>query len=779
MSCSINPKENKNPISRKTINDGLSKFSTLAEQGSLEDAVKGSYTGEVRKHFERAEWYDLLEEAIQTDEVQITDFKGEIDALIQKNFDVAPDDYFSDLDLLSVGQGDTLSFMPWSASDFEDFLQALAGKGKEGLAQLKRLNELVYTPYQQGWQNWIGGKSRMYETFEAAKSKIDSDLLFQTTKDSNLTREQALRLYIWDQTGQLPENVSEAELQQANKYMEGDKVLQGFAEDLINLTGTEYGYVAPHKYWADGSIASDLYKFVEVDLKREYLRDFIDVTNKVFTEDTYRKLAKIKGRNYAKNLKKQVASMRGDQFFEKFGDAGVFFKWVNQQNAITLFFNTGAAIRQATLSTINYMDLQDNNPIAFAKAVANVPQISKDFKHIFFSDYGNHRRRSNGIDLSASELQVIKEFEFNNGTYNDLVTRLANLGYEPSLYADSIAISFGGATLYRNTINALMKAGATKEEAEAQAMFDVIEKTEKTQQSTREDRTSAEQKEVFGKFILGFANTNSQYNREALRAMSDIVSGRSAAKGAAQFANDFTKILNYALIQNMLYSVWVNGLHWYALADHGDDSEDAKLKKFRTINTVLDGIMRGMGKRMAIIKGALNFGYAIHQFRQGDISDVKVLEAAFSPGPGLNTKLRLIAKAMYELESDKYRPHPYNKLDLFSSEAKALGTLGTAVFNLPTAEIIAKIDVIHSMLYDYNEAWQNIGLAFGESGYALGIQYKYNRSQIEQIKANDPSLWSKLEAQRKKDIEKYIEIRKRDRIKGYEKKKRKIDKLIK
>jgi hypothetical protein len=65
--------------------------------------------------------------------------------------------------------------------------------------------------------------------------------------------------------------------------------------------------------------------------------------------------------------------------------------WVNNSIGAIMFFNRRSATMQL-LSTVNFINWSDNNPIKAAMAFANQPQYWKDFAMIFNSDKLKQRR---------------------------------------------------------------------------------------------------------------------------------------------------------------------------------------------------------------------------------------------------------------------------------------------------------------------------------------------------------------------------------------------------
>ena len=122
--------------------------------------------------------------------------------------------------------------------------------------------------------------------------------------------------------------------------------------------------------------------------------------------------------------------------------------YLNASTGVIMFFNTRSAILQ-TISSINFINWSDNNPIAAGKAFANQKQYWKDFKYLFNSDYLVDSR--GGLKMEVEEAEIANLAK--KGGPKAVIARLLQLGFTPTQIADSFAISSGGATFYRNRIN--------------------------------------------------------------------------------------------------------------------------------------------------------------------------------------------------------------------------------------------------------------------------------------------------------------------------------------
>ena len=77
--------------------------------------------------------------------------------------------------------------------------------------------------------------------------------------------------------------------------------------------------------------------------------------------------------------------------------------WINNSVGAIMFFNQRSALLQL-ISSVNYVNYDDNNPVAAAKAFANQKQFWTDYSMIFNSDMLKQRRTGRAFDVNANEL---------------------------------------------------------------------------------------------------------------------------------------------------------------------------------------------------------------------------------------------------------------------------------------------------------------------------------------------------------------------------------------
>ena len=254
-----------------------------------------------------------------------------------------------------------------------------------------------------------------------------------------------------------------------------------------------------------------------------------------------------------------------------------------------MFLNMRSALLQ-TISTVNFINWSDNNIFKAAAAFANQPQFWKDFAMLFNSPQLKQRRKGLQTDVSASELT--KAFKEGGGTPRAIINWLLQKGFTPTQIADSFAIAFGGASMYRNRFNKYKKEGMSDKQAHEQAMLDFQEVAEETQQSSREDLVSQQQASVLGRIVLAFQNVTMQMGRLTKKALSDLRHGRGDWK------TNVSKIVYYAVVQNIVFAALQTAL---AAIMWGDDEEEIEDRTTRTMNQALDSFLRGTGLYGALI----------------------------------------------------------------------------------------------------------------------------------------------------------------------------------
>jgi hypothetical protein len=381
-----------------------------------------------------------------------------------------------------------------------------------------------------------------------------------------------------------------------------------------------------------------------------------------------------------------------------------------------MFFNTRSAVLQ-TISAINFLNWSFNNPIKAGAAFANQPQYWKDFVELINSDYLVDRR--NGLKLNINESEIADAAATSKNKAKAAINYILQKGFLPTQFADSFAIAAGGATFYRNRINDLIKnEGMSEADAKKQAMLEWRETAEISQQSSDPSKISAQQASDLGRVILAFANTPMQYARIQKRALQDLVNGRGDAK------TNVSKIIYYAVVQNLIFNALQSALFSLGFGDDEDDmtekqleayKKDKKKKYLRIANGMLDSQLRGLGlagATVAVIKNFLTDIYERSGRKRPEYVDsiYKLLQIS----PPVSSKISKIRGAAWQFDSKKRRAEMFEKgfsIDNPAYEAGAKVISATA--NIPLDRVYSKVNNISGAMDEDAETWQTVAMLAG------------------------------------------------------------------
>jgi hypothetical protein len=608
-------------------------------------------------------------------------------------------------------------FVPPSAEDFKGLLYNFLGKGKRGDAHMQFFKESLLDPFAEGTRQLDSFRQRMSEDYAALK-KAGKKVVKRFKEPSgvgNYTVEQAMRVWLWHANGIEVPGLSKSELDALVGRVNMDNDLINFAMTLGQVSRQPGGYVKPGKHWTAGSIGQDLVDATK-GARAQFLAQWKANKDLIFSPDNLNKIEAIYGTRFREALEDVLYRMENGTNRPKNNDREVnsFLNWINGSVATVMFFNTRSALLQ-TLSTVNFINFEDNNIFKAAKAFANQPQFWKDFAMLFNSDMLKQRRAGTKIDVSAAEISDIANKS--GGKVEAVVAKLLDIGFTPTQIADSFAIALGGSTFYRNRVNRYLKEGMTKADAEAQAFIDFQEIAEETQQSSRPDLISKQQAGTLGRLILSWQNTPMQMTRLTKKALSDIVNGRGDLK------SNVSRVLYYGVMQNVMFGMLQSGL-MFALFGDDDDEEDEKRKGQRVANGVLDSLLRGTGvygAAAATLKNVIMKWAEEHDKGFGKQDWSKVAQEVVNMSPPMGSKLR---KIMNAIKTYEYNEDTIDKMDWSPNNPawNVTGNILEAVANVPLARLMNKAANIELAMQEGLEPWQRAALVLGWSKWDVGVE---------------------------------------------------------
>jgi hypothetical protein len=437
------------------------------------------------------------------------------------------------------------------------------------------------------------------------------------------------------------------------------------------------------------------------------------------------KLRALYGDNYVEALENMLYRMKTGRNRPTGGNklTNQYLNWVNNSVGGIMFFNTRSALLQ-TISAINYLNFTDNNPLRVAQAFANQPQFWKDFSTIFNSNFLKSRRSGLKTDVNADEIArtaATAENKFRAG-----LSYLLKKGFIPTQYADSFAISFGGATFYRNRIKSLIKSGMDQKQAEEQAFLDLKEITEESQQSSRPDRVSMQQASPLGRIILAFANTPMQYTRLTKKAALDLINGRGDWK------TNVSKLVYYGAVQNIIFTALQNAM--FAMLFSDEEEKDTKKRYTRMANNGFDTLLRGSGVHGAAVAMAKNIVLEAIRQSEGRQDFEKAALQITTLSPPIDSKLKKLMAAgrafKYKQEREKMSELPLYDID--NPALMSAGRVLSVAFNIPLDRALQKAQNLRLSVDSDTEMWQSIALALGYNKWDLNMDDPKNPKFVPQ-----------------------------------------------
>ncbi len=653
-----------------------------------------------------------------TDKI-ISDLKNKKDKKVKQQKDKEPNLAQKALNIFKAKGATKRSFfrrfniyVPPGADDFAGLLYTFYQSGEVGEQQMKFFEEYIMTPFAKGINAYEAAKVAIGRDYKALKKRYkNKSLLKETILDGQYTNEDAVRAYLFSEAGQ-ELGISEADQNALIAAVVENNDLLAFAQDLSKITKTESGYANIYKDWEGGNIDLDLNIVSQTQQRKEFLAEFLNNKEQIFSKENMKVIKQLHGEDFTDALSNVLTRMetgvnRKQGKDKEFNSA---MNWLNQSVANIMAVNVRSAILQQ-LSIVNFMNFTHNNPIAMAKAMGNTKQFTEDFIKLWNSSFLTDRRGGQKIELNTADIADSQPGNWFLRTNK----KLLELGFKPTQWGDSFAISFGGATWYRNRINQLVNQGVDLAQAEEQTMIEFQEIAEETQQSSRPDRISRQQASDIGRLILAFANTPLQYARLTKKATLDLINGRG------DWRTNASKILYYGAAQNIIFSGLQSELFSLLLSDNEDDEKDEKKLGFFA-NTIFDGFLRGMGYSGAVVAALKNLGqeYYSQQKRKAEgkrVADpaLRLIQKGLTISPPVSKKIGDIIEAQRFENWRQYKEDPF-----YQYFAKANYISGLT--NVPLDRAFKKAENLRAISIEQNDAWQNIFLALGWSPYQLDVE---------------------------------------------------------
>ena len=680
--------------------------------------------------------------------LQTKDLSLDFNKIIEQSMGVEAVKTFSQAKGQMLGAKKRSFFGTPGSEDFSGLVTySFAGKGKQGEAHKKFFEENLHNPYNRAWMNIHRKKQTISNDYKALRKKhSEVQRILKNKIDGVYTVDQAVRVHLFDKAGHDVPGLSKKDFKKLTDVVRKDADLLAYAEGLSKISKIKEGWIKPKDYWLAENITSDLNNVVDRVYRKEAMSEFVQNREAIFGKwsngklmgENMNKIEALLGNKHREALDNMLWRMENFTNRAHGTDANTakWMNWVNNASSTIMFFNQKSAMLQ-TISNVNYINGKENNPFAAAKAFANQPQYWKDFMSIMNSDMLLQRR--SGLKINVEAAEIIERVAGGKNTMGRMMSVLLEKGFIPTKYADSFAISLGGATYYRNKAKMYQEQGLSLKKAEAKAWEDFSMLTEKTQQSSRPDLVSQQQASALGRPILSFANTPMQMFRRHKRRLQDIKNKRG------NFAENVLSSVYYGFVQTMIFSYLSNAM--FAVDEETVDEEKQKFndtKKLRYTQTIVDSYLRGMGTAgagVSAIKNAL-----ITTSKESEKPNPKYYKGVIdllNVSPPIGSKARKLVSAgnTYAYNKRAIARSPY--LALSNPAVHANSQIISALTNFPADRVVEKaINITDASNSDY-ENWQRIAMGLGVNKWSLGLRDEYRdylNRKTKKTKGSGPRL---------------------------------------
>jgi len=611
-----------------------------------------------------------------------------------------------------------------SAEDFVGLIYKFLGKGKVGDAQFQFFQDNLIDPYNRAEQAVTRAKITAANDFKALKNSLKTlpKSLSKQTGIGGFTFGQASRVAAWTRQGMEVPGLSKRDAKELNDFVKNKAELDVFVDELIKIQKGK-PYPKPGQNWLAGNITSDIVNEINKVNRKEYMQEFNENVDIIFSDKVMNKLEAAYGPKYVEALRDTLRRMKSGSN-RPVGNSRIvdgLLNWLNNSVGAIMFLNTRSAVLQ-TISAVNFINFGNNNLVAAGKAFANQKQYWKDFMTLFNSPYLVERR--DGLKINVSESEIADAVAESSNKPKAFLNLLLNKGFVLTRFADSFAIAAGGSTFYRNQVAAYVKSGMDQKAAEKQAFDDFYAIAETSQQSSNPSKISQQQASGAGRVILAFANTPMQYARIIKRASQDLINGRGDWK------TNVSKIVYYGAMQNLMFNALQTAL--FALA-FGEEDEEQEDKTGRIANGMADSLLRGLGIQGAAVvamKDALITIYEQANKEKGTPEFRKAIADLFGFSPPLDSKVRKLTSGLNTLswEREKMSQEGFN---LNNPAYLAFAQVLAGLTNVPLDRAIQKINNLRAVTSDSSAKWQKVALLMGWSTWDLGLPYYGVEDKVE------------------------------------------------
>jgi len=223
-----------------------------------------------------------------------------------------------------------------------------------------------------------------------------------------------------------------------------------------------------------------------------------------------------------------------------------------------------------------------------------------------------------------------------------------------------------------------------------------------------------------------------------------------------------SRIIYYGAIQNFIFTALQNALMFLIFDDEEDEEE--KKKYYKTYNSMLDNLLRGLGYGGALVSMLKNVGIDIYERtekqKDPDTKSYKGPEYYKSAlklldfSPPLDIKVSKFLRALENWEYNSWRPETSDPFSINNPAYESAALMIASTTNIPLDRLVQKSKNIQSALEKDQEVWRSFALLAGWSEWQLqssdekATERAADKKLKLEIRAKDkPSLYTKEQQQ--------------------------------
>ena len=205
---------------------------------------------------------------------------------------------------VGAGKGKFTFFTTPSAEDFVGLIYKFLGKGKVGDAQFKFFQDNLIDPYNRAEQAVTRAKITAANDFKALKNSLKTlpKSLSKKTGIGGFTFGQAARVAVWTRQGMEVPGLSKRDAKELNDFVDNNAELDVFVDELINIQKGK-PYPKPSQTWLAGNITSDIVNEINKVNRKEYMQEFNENIDIIFSDKVMNKLEAAYGPRYVEALR--------------------------------------------------------------------------------------------------------------------------------------------------------------------------------------------------------------------------------------------------------------------------------------------------------------------------------------------------------------------------------------------------------------------------------------------------------------------------------------------